>query len=97
MPLINSRVVNLLLIFQQVVDIQSLQREQLAAEKGGRKGFKVWVYDNTILVNGKPFETYGAANQFLGLNKNSRTIARKIDTGQKYKNQYTFYSTPQEH
>ena len=51
-----------------------------ARSKGGRGGFKVYVYENGVLVDGSPFPSYNAAKRVLGL-KGNRTIARYIDTG----------------
>lgn len=66
---------------------------QLTIEKGGRRGFTVYVYKEGIQIEGSPFSTYGAANRAIGLRSNSRTISRNIDTGKLYKNTYLFTST----
>lgn len=66
---------------------------QITLEKGGRRGFTVYVYKDGVQIEGSPFSTYGAANRAIGLRSNSRTISRNIDTGKLYKNTYLFTST----
>lgn len=66
---------------------------QITLEKGGRRGFTVYVYKDGVQIEGSPFSTYGAADRAIGLRSNSRTISRNIDTGKLYKNTYLFTST----
>ena len=66
---------------------------QITLEKGGRRGFTVYVYKDGLQIEGSPFSSYGAANRAIGLRSNSRTISRNIDIGKLYKNTYLFRST----
>jgi hypothetical protein len=77
------------------------QVRKLTIEKGGRKGFTVYIYESlsnhpTQLkeVKGSPFTTYGDGHEALGLRRGSRTIGRYIDTGKKYKEKFIFTSLP---
>jgi len=75
----------------------SLVRE-FTINKGGRKGFTVYVYDRETEggkeITGSPFSTYGSGHVALGLRAGSRVIGRYIDTGKAYKNKYVFSSVP---
>ena len=67
--------------------------------RGGRKGFKVHIYEcntesNLKEVKGSPFSTYGDGHEVLGLKRGSRVIGRYIDTGKLYKDKYKFSSVP---
>lgn len=55
-------------------------------------GYKVWIYDNDILMSAEGYPNYASANAAIGLNRSSVAIGRNIDTGKKYKDRYTFYS-----
>lgn len=55
-------------------------------------GYKVWIYDNGILMSAEGYPNYASANETIGLNRSSVVIGRNIDTGKKYKDRYTFYS-----
>jgi len=72
--------------------------KQFTINKGGRKGFIVYVYDRESEGNkeliGSPFSTYGAGHEALGLRRGSRVIGRYIDTGKAYKGRYVFSSVP---
>jgi hypothetical protein len=75
----------------------TLSHEQLtralAIAKGGRRGFGVHVYSDGVEVPGSPFSTYAAANLFLELAPNSRTVYRHIDHPTKlYRGKYSFRS-----
>lgn len=59
--------------------------------RGANKGFKVYVYDNNILIKGSFFNSYSSTQRHLNI-KSNRTIARYIDTGNIYKDRYSFYS-----
>lgn len=73
--------------------------KEFTIAKGGRKGFKVYIYEcknnkNKKILKGSPFSTYGDGHEVLGLRRSSRTIGRYIDTGKKYKDKYLFSSVP---
>lgn len=55
----------------------------------------VYIYDNGTLVNGKPYYSYAAAQEAIGLKRTASAVKRNIDSGKVYKNRYTFYSSPQ--
>lgn len=59
--------------------------------RGASKGFKVYVYDNNILIQGSPFNSYSSTQKHLNI-KSNRTIASHIDTENIYKHRYSFYS-----
>ncbi|KAF2135173.1 uncharacterized protein K452DRAFT_363307 [Aplosporella prunicola CBS 121167] len=71
---------------------------QFTINKGGRKGFIVYIYDRESEgnkeLNGSPFSTYGAGHEALGLRRGSRVIGRYIDTGKAYQGRYVFSSIP---
>lgn len=54
--------------------------------KGSKKGIKVNVFDNDVLIEGSPFSTYTP----LALGNISSIITKKINTGKLYKNRYKF-------
>ena len=64
--------------------------------KGGRKGFTVYIYDKQggKELAGSPFSTYGAGHVAIGLRAGSRVAGRYIDTGKAYKDKYIFSSVP---
>lgn len=66
--------------------------QEYTRNNGGRKGFCVRVYKEGKEILGSPFSSYGKAHSVLGLRANSRTVARYIDTGKRYKCIYTFTS-----
>jgi hypothetical protein len=56
---------------------------------------KIWVYDNGVLLNYKPFTTYGDAMVAIGYSLTSIAARRTIDTGKLIGGRYTIYSAPQ--
>jgi hypothetical protein len=70
---------------------------EFTINKGGRKGFTVYVYDSEEggkELTGSPFSTFGAGHVAIGLKAGSRVIGRYIDTGKAYKGKYVFSSVP---
>ncbi len=63
-----------------------------AINRGGRKGFTVYIYDQGKQIANSPFSTYRAGHVAIGLLAGSMVISRYIDTGKVYKNRFTFYS-----
>lgn len=73
--------------------------KRLTIKKGGRKGFKVHVFKNKLNtwreIEKSPFTSYTSASLAIGINKNSKTISRYIDTEKFYVgrgHEYKFYS-----
>ena len=54
----------------------------------------IWVYDNGILLNEKPYTSFRAAMEATGYSKTSVAARRSIDTGKVIGGRYTFYSKP---
>lgn len=54
----------------------------------------IWVYDNGILLNEKPFTYFATAMEAIGYSKTSIAARRSIDTGKVIGGRYTFYSKP---
>nr|YP_010470483.1 LAGLIDADG endonuclease [Inonotus hispidus]UVF37971.1 LAGLIDADG endonuclease [Inonotus hispidus] len=54
----------------------------------------IWVYDNGILLNEKPFTSFMSAMEAIGYSKTSTAARRSIDTGKVLGGRYTFYSKP---
>lgn len=52
----------------------------------------IWVYDNGILLNEKPFTSITSAMETIGYSKTSIGARRSIDTGNVVGGRYTFYS-----
>jgi hypothetical protein len=63
--------------------------------KGSRKGFRVYIYKNSVEIKGSPFSSYREGGKAIGLNSVS-SITNYIDTGKVFKDGYTFYSSPVE-
>lgn len=54
----------------------------------------VYIYTNEGIIEGSPFSSFSTAHKALGLNPNSNTCNRYIDTNRLYKNKYIFSSKP---
>lgn len=66
---------------------------ELSVAKGARQGYGVHVYENGVEVQGSPFNTYAAANVYLGLQPTGRTVYRYLDTNKLYRGKYSFRSS----
>jgi hypothetical protein len=68
---------------------------QITTEKRINKKFKVYVYDNGIMLPDSPFNSYADAHEAIGLNRSSTAIGKNIDTVRSrkfFKQKYQFYS-----
>ena len=54
----------------------------------------IWVYENGVLLNNKPFSSFALAMVSIGYSKSSVAARRSIDTGKIIGGKYTFYSNP---
>lgn len=56
------------------------------------KNRNIWVYDNGVLINSKPFTTFSAAMKAIGYSASSVAARITLDTGKLVRGRYTFYS-----
>lgn len=69
---------------------------QMVSSKRASEGFKVYLYENGLLVNNAAFISRRAATRYIQTKFNTtmcpKTIYGYIDTDKIYKNRFTFYS-----
>jgi hypothetical protein len=54
----------------------------------------IWIYNNGVLLNKEPFNSFASAMKAIGYSKTSVAARRSIDTGKIIGGRYTFYSKP---
>lgn len=54
----------------------------------------IYIYENSKLIKGSPFNSYSDAHKALGLKSTSNTCNRYLDTNRSYKSKYIFSSYP---
>lgn len=64
----------------------------LIKELRSNNRYRVYIYENSKLLEGSPFKSYAEAHRVLGLNGSSRICYRYLDTGKLYKNKYLITS-----
>ena len=52
------------------------------------------MYNNGVLLNKEPFNSFASAMKAIGYSKTSVAARRSIDTGKIIGGRYTFYSKP---
>ena len=67
--------------------------KDFALQKGSRKGYKVYIYENGKEIPESPFHNYREGSKAIGAISVS-TIKNYIDTNKIFKGKYTFYSRP---
>jgi hypothetical protein len=67
-----------------------LARARVTAK--GKSSYTVYVFDNGVLVEGSPFNSYADAQEAIGVPRTSRAISRNLDSGKLYRGRYTFWS-----